>query len=503
MPPKKAKAAAAPVLRLRRSLQVMWQEYLTDIPEKQKPINDLVRAWYGITQLPPNHENSFFTIGGYHGEPFRGAGYGSSAWWGGWCNHGNVLFPTWHRAYMMRIENALRSIKGCENVTMPYWDETSEETLKSGVPTIFLWEKFPHPDFPEPIDNPLFSYEFPVNITDNVDPNHLYTKAKTYKTVRYPLSGLVGTEKVMNASAAHNAQFTAAEASTALNSNVRNWLGQEIEVTVKGKKTNIKTGTFKKFDECLRAPNFTVFSNTTSAGAWNDIHEATDHAVPLESPHNDIHLAVGGFDVPNQGDFSHVSGANGDMGESDTAGLDPIFYFHHCNIDRYFWGWQCAHKSKAHLELTPEFAGTNTVDSQGPTPGMAGGTWLTLETPLRPFTNSDGSDVLSTDMVDIEHQLGYKYETIPKATPKIPGHAAVASVRVSGVNKNHISGSHQLAIWAKGPTGLQLVGMESVLSRWHTSGCKNCQANADTVRWIPLPGIDPEDVDHSREIAIV
>ena len=58
--------------------------------------------------------------------------------------------------------------------------------------------------------------------------------------------------------------------------------------------------------------------------------------MPLEQPHNDIHLAVGGYDVPsgpNQGDFSPIEGANGDMGENDTAGLDPIFYFHHAHID--------------------------------------------------------------------------------------------------------------------------------------------------------------------------
>lgn len=85
--------------------------------------------------------------------------------------------------------------------------------------------------------------------------------------MRYPLSGFIGTEKAMNASAAYNAQFTAIEAASALNSNVKNRVGQEIELTAKEKKTKIKTGTFKKLDECLRAPNFTVFSNTTSAGA--------------------------------------------------------------------------------------------------------------------------------------------------------------------------------------------------------------------------------------------
>ena len=67
-------------------------------------------------------------IGGYHGEPFRGAGWGNASYWGGYCNHGNVLFPTWHRAYLLRLEDALRSIPGCEDVTLPFWDETSDES---------------------------------------------------------------------------------------------------------------------------------------------------------------------------------------------------------------------------------------------------------------------------------------------------------------------------------------------------------------------------------------
>ena len=53
-------------------------------------------------------------LGGYHGEPFRGAGWGSSPYWGGYCNHGNVLFPTWHRVYVLKLEEALQSMPGCE-----------------------------------------------------------------------------------------------------------------------------------------------------------------------------------------------------------------------------------------------------------------------------------------------------------------------------------------------------------------------------------------------------
>jgi Common central domain of tyrosinase len=72
----------------------------------------------------------------------------------------------------------------------------------------------------------------------------------------------------------------------------------------------------QKYKACLNAPNYTVFSNTTSAAQWND--NAATPVTPLESPHNNIHLAVGGFDLPGQQSYAPIEGANGDMDENDA-----------------------------------------------------------------------------------------------------------------------------------------------------------------------------------------
>ena len=118
-------------VRVRRSIQDLQADYNNG---KKKPLEDLMRAWKGIKDLPADNSNSFFMIGGYHGEPFRGAGWGNSQYWGGYCNHGNVLFPVWHRMYLMRLEEALRSIPGCQDVILPFWDETAPDSLKNGIP---------------------------------------------------------------------------------------------------------------------------------------------------------------------------------------------------------------------------------------------------------------------------------------------------------------------------------------------------------------------------------
>jgi len=81
----------------------------------------------------------------------------------------------------------------------------------------------------------------------------------------------------------------------------------------------------------MEAPTYTLFSNKTSMDAWNAANSKTP-VVALESPHNFIHLAVGGFVISTY-NASPIAGSNGDMGENNTAALDPILYFHHCLID--------------------------------------------------------------------------------------------------------------------------------------------------------------------------
>ena len=98
-----------PHLRVRQSIQELQHDYESHEKEKMKPLEDLMRAWKAIKDLPAEDPHSFFTLGGYHGEPFRGAGWGSSAYWGGYCNHGDVLFPAWHGC----IREAGRGIAEC------------------------------------------------------------------------------------------------------------------------------------------------------------------------------------------------------------------------------------------------------------------------------------------------------------------------------------------------------------------------------------------------------
>ena len=170
-------------LRVRDSLQ--YVQHLYDSGEDRSKLENLIRAFRGIQALPPDNTKSFFYFSGLHGLPYRGPGVTDPAWWGGYCWHDSILFPTWHRIYLLEIENALRSIPGCQDVTLPFWDELanlgSNETI---IPSVLTSPTFA---LDGRTDNPIYSYKLQKALEENGD--HRYSKAEGYETVRYPLSG--------------------------------------------------------------------------------------------------------------------------------------------------------------------------------------------------------------------------------------------------------------------------------------------------------------------------
>ena len=480
-------------LNVRHSVRELQAQY--DAGNK-KPLEDLVRAWAGIKALSPDDLNSFFVIGGYHGEPFAGQGATDPKWWGGYCNHGNVLFPTWHRVYVLWLERALQSI--VPGVMMPYWDETSEETLQKGIPDVLTSEKFTLNG--KEIDNPLRSYVLQKATSDDVSgDDQRYTKPKGYETVRYPLSGLVGTEEARQQTAAHNAQFPSLEVNTGLlNKNVMAWLhGKGVTPTDPNPR---KQGVYWQYARCLTAPNYTAFSNTTSAAAWQKNHAGT--VVPLEAPHNDIHLAIGGYDVGNS-EAGQIAGANGDMGENNTAGLDPIFFFHHCNVDRMFWLWQVknGHQDDFDIIAGDPGANSNTLPGgQGPAVGQKMDQELTMDSPLYPFLKDPAdadSYYTSRDCINIEKQFGITYSPGSLAELNLAEAAVKPSrkLQVSGINRSLLRGSFVLDAFLNTGGQRYFLGSHSVLSRWNVLNCNNCQSHLGVVAFFDLSEFTDSEID--------
>jgi hypothetical protein len=79
----------------------------------QTELDTLEKAFSGILAKDNTDPNSYFVQTGHHWLPSPVH-----------CQHHVPAYNPWHRAYMISFENALRSVPGCENVTLPYWDIT-------------------------------------------------------------------------------------------------------------------------------------------------------------------------------------------------------------------------------------------------------------------------------------------------------------------------------------------------------------------------------------------
>ena len=96
---------------------------------------NLIKAFKGVMALDTSDPNSYWVQAGYHWLPAPNT----------YCVHHAPAFLPWHRAYLLSFENALRSIPGCEDVTLPYWDITT-----------------PFPSFLDQV--PFASYTYPENV---------------------------------------------------------------------------------------------------------------------------------------------------------------------------------------------------------------------------------------------------------------------------------------------------------------------------------------------------
>lgn len=396
--------------------------------------NDFLKAWKLIQELPPSNPNSFWSIASYHGMPFKhrrvalggdeseenSSGTGKDedqkpTTWGGYCQHGNVLFPFWHRFYCLRLERALQSVleRGKERVALHYWDASSKESKSEGLPHIVTAE-YVYIDG-EYVPNPLFKFKLPLPIKDVVSTNdansQFYEKEAGYDTCRYPYSGIRSPDEAKAAALDHNDKIDGRNETpqSLLQANIIGWLNN-------GGRN--RRGVAKQLEDCLDTTDYNPFSNTSS------VHSPD---VSLEQPHNDLHLAIGGFTQPDtnedgsvkqdaQGNISWngpIEGANGDMGANEVASFDPVFFLHHCNIDRMLWIWQKKHKKTDPFTFTIDNSDEKdqgiSNSNQGATPNQTWGQKLNEKTILYPFQDEYGVPRTSRDCIDIVSQLDYDY----------------------------------------------------------------------------------------------
>ncbi|KAJ3032121.1 UNVERIFIED_CONTAM: hypothetical protein HDU68_004431 [Siphonaria sp. JEL0065] len=262
-----------------------------------------LQAFAVLQARDPKDPKSYAQVSSIHGLPNTDYdGFPQEKPNGGYCVHGQSLFPTWHRPYIALIEvliiEAAKDIAkkytvdtqswltAAANIRFPYWDWANDASITQGIPSILVDENvaiLATPDAHQAtIKNPLASFAIPSVLRESFPGNF-----KTWnRTLRFPKSADPNATSDVLA------------------------LQQKFKAAAPNLRSMVRVlfdGTVVKWQD---------FSNHS----LDFSHQQPGNYHSLEFIHDQIHVII--------------AGNGGHMGSPDVAAYDPIFYFHHCNVDR-------------------------------------------------------------------------------------------------------------------------------------------------------------------------
>ncbi|KAK6357742.1 hypothetical protein TWF718_002050 [Orbilia javanica] len=349
-------------------------------------------------------KNSWWQLAGIHGRPFiswngRAPGAPSSALKSeftgtGYCTHGSTLFPTWHRPYLAYVEEVLwmsayweiqskvkdakekaQWEKALEQLRLPYWDwatnggsfpdqiagNTHTFRFYPGESNKNLWPKW---------ENPLYTFRFQSG-TYNAGTNFGNDAFRQLpRTLRHPKDQTPGVGDNIG------------EARSDLRNNAASIQQQVNEVLLRSLKMNS--------DSSIRSEERHKINTSQDPARWGAFSNRVGNSgSSVESIHDTIHVLIGGR-------FGHMTSV-------PYSSFDPVFFLHHCNVDRLFAIWQA---------INPDSYVTWQQNGGG-TYGIAPGTNDTVNSPLEPWLNPTGGR-LNSNAVKNTATFGYGYPEVPK-----------------------------------------------------------------------------------------
>ncbi|KAI1099645.1 common central domain of tyrosinase-domain-containing protein [Jackrogersella minutella] len=402
--------------------------------------------------LPVENKLSYFQIAGIHGYP-------ETSWDGApppkdptapgedffYCAHNSITFPTWHRPYMLLYEKQLwhhmkEIIKSWVKITqfeaekwneaadtwrLPYWDWAQRQTYNDefSLPEVFTKDtvKLYGPlaydtEYKKPYPNPLWGFENPEKGSDrkplamgkmpenkeqwkikddDSDPKQPLPWSRCSGVSRYGIKG-------------KNSNYTGLEG-------VNNF--KDANISIENFFKNVqnpfphKPSPFldKNTNHCWRTPPgsladavsrmFSKDYNTTwatfaSTKWWKESDKTMSTGyMSLEYIHNNVHNLSGG---------SSLETGLGHMSDVPVAAFDPLFWLHHCNVDRLLSMWQILNWDE--WWTSPYIINTtNTADDPKP------------EDPLKPFHTKDNDpkeEYWTSEMARDWTKLNYQYDDL-------------------------------------------------------------------------------------------
>ncbi|KAH6906532.1 tyrosinase [Coprinopsis sp. MPI-PUGE-AT-0042] len=387
-------------------VRVEADDFYTD--EKYAVQRDLLyNAMAAFQHIPYSDMLSYFQVAGVHGMPHvpwdEPGMYHPQ-----YCEHGTLIFGSWHRPYMLLFEQRLYEImvndiipkypvdkqaamKAQADITrLPYWDwalkknrtQDGKPVLAYDVPLI-VKEKEVEVSVPEggtrKIPNPFYNFkaddamgEYAITAlqcSDDGEPYESIPFDRARTTSRFEADPNLDPDVM--------AAFISAEGINEL---------EGIAKDITEAKWYMKGAPDYKLAEAvnrLLAPGwfdeYRQFVTTSRAEAQQD----GKYWLSLEGIHNNIHNWTGrGF---------------GHMANVPVAGFDPIFYMHHANVDRLLAIWTQLNPKKWWTET--EIIGKNGEVVRKMKPSD----------PLKPFHRNTTAGFWSPDLCRHHFHLGYTY----------------------------------------------------------------------------------------------
>ncbi|KAA8895432.1 common central domain of tyrosinase-domain-containing protein [Sphaerosporella brunnea] len=348
---------------------------------------------------------SYYQLSGIHGVPYipwQETSVSTQDTSTGYCTHNSVLFATWHRPYLALFEERLvkhaiyvaskftgsqagRYRSAARNVRLPYWDWAATDLqarlpaqLKSTTVTVTRPGAGGVPETVS-VTNPLREYRFR---DDNL--------RNQYFSFQF-----------------QNSAFTRRQPPDSSLSSSNN---AAVDAVMNRDYSSRRSATYALFS----IPNFSDFSGTMrntngSPNAWNSV----------ESVHNGVHVNCGG-------QWGHMTAVA-------YSAFDPVFWMHHCNIDRLIAMYQAVNPGSV---IQPRPA-SGTFARQ-----VSSSDVDTINTPLAPFRHPNGQYYTSQDVstADSIWNFGYQYTEVPVSFRGNPsGLAAFTTSQINALYRDSSS----------------------------------------------------------------
>ncbi|KAI1084788.1 common central domain of tyrosinase-domain-containing protein [Whalleya microplaca] len=393
----------------------------------QKQWTLMILALEKFKNLSVDKKLSYFQIAGIHGYP-------ETAWDGadppppdpdqnnlkpgdnangGYCSHNSITFPTWHRPYMLLYEQCIWSnMKGiiaswdlevslsqewynaADTWRLPYWDWARKQSYNNefALPEVFTLLEVPiYPPSGQTIHpNPLWGFENPEKGSDGKSlPMGKMPKGKEQWSINddgtLPWSQCSGISRYgileVSDNKVSDKEYTGLEGVN--NFAVANQFFADFSKHWYNPYNDKNKPDHPEWDQEVKPPGtladavnrmFSSEYNSTwgtfaTTKWWAESEQSLSTGyMSLEYIHNNIHNMTGG---------TSLTDGLGHMSDVPVAAFDPIFWLHHCNVDRLVAIWQALNWSS--WWDSPEPGENNVPD---PTP----------KDPLMPFHTKDNGD---------------------------------------------------------------------------------------------------------------